>query len=68
MTRIVGLSGGIGTGKSTVAELLGRLGAVVIDADAIVVHRVDVTEQLLVCRYEKVVESDFDGVAYGRVN
>ena len=36
MTRIVGLSGGIGTGKSTVAELLARLGAVVIDADAIV--------------------------------
>jgi len=36
MTRIVGLSGGIGTGKSTVAQLLARLGAVVIDADAIV--------------------------------
>jgi dephospho-CoA kinase len=36
MTRIVGLSGGIGSGKSSVAELLTRLGAVVIDADAIV--------------------------------
>jgi len=36
MTRIVGLTGGIGTGKSTVAALLAELGAVVIDADAIV--------------------------------
>lgn len=33
---IIGLSGGIGSGKSTVAALLARLGAVVIDADAIV--------------------------------
>lgn len=31
----VGLTGGIGSGKSTVAELLAQLGAVVIDADAI---------------------------------
>ncbi len=38
MTRVVGLSGGIGTGKSTVARMLAELGAVVIDADAIV-HR-----------------------------
>ena len=36
MTIIVGISGGIGSGKSTVAELLAELGAVVIDADAIV--------------------------------
>jgi dephospho-CoA kinase len=36
VTRVVGLTGGIGTGKSTVARLLARLGAVVIDADAIV--------------------------------
>lgn len=38
MTRVVGLSGGIGTGKSTVTKLLAALGAVVVDADAIV-HR-----------------------------
>jgi len=36
MTRVIGLSGGIGSGKSTVGALLARLGAVVIDADAIV--------------------------------
>lgn len=31
----VGLTGGIGSGKSTVAQVLARLGAAVIDADAI---------------------------------
>lgn len=36
MTRLVGLSGGIGSGKSTVATLFAKLGARVIDADAIV--------------------------------
>jgi dephospho-CoA kinase len=36
VTRIVGLSGGIASGKSTVARLLADLGAVVVDADAIV--------------------------------
>lgn len=36
MTRVVGLTGGIGSGKSTVARLLAELGATVIDADAIV--------------------------------
>jgi len=36
VTRVVGLTGGIGTGKSTVSRLLAELGAVVIDADAIV--------------------------------
>jgi dephospho-CoA kinase len=36
MTAIVGLSGGIASGKSTVAALLAELGATVIDADAIV--------------------------------
>jgi dephospho-CoA kinase len=35
-TRVVGLSGGIGTGKSSVARMLARLGALVVDADAIV--------------------------------
>ncbi len=32
---IVGLTGGIATGKSTVAKLLNNLGATVIDADQV---------------------------------
>jgi dephospho-CoA kinase len=36
MTHTIGLTGGIGSGKSTVARLLEKLGACVLDADAIV--------------------------------
>lgn len=36
MTRVIGLTGGIGTGKSTVSCMLAELGATVIDSDAIV--------------------------------
>jgi len=36
VTKVVGLTGGIASGKSTVARMLAELGAVVIDADAIV--------------------------------
>ena len=36
MTKLVALTGGIGTGKSTVARMFEKLGATVIDADAIV--------------------------------
>ncbi len=35
MSRRVGLTGGVGSGKSTVAKLLAEHGAVIIDADAI---------------------------------
>jgi dephospho-CoA kinase len=34
--KVIGLSGGIGTGKSTVSRLLAELGASIVDADAIV--------------------------------
>jgi dephospho-CoA kinase len=36
MSKVVALTGGIGSGKSTVSQMLEQLGATVIDADAIV--------------------------------
>lgn len=33
MTKVIGLTGGIGSGKSTVSQCLAELGAVIIDAD-----------------------------------
>ena len=33
MTRIIGLTGGIGSGKSTVSQFLADFGAIIIDAD-----------------------------------
>ena len=36
MAKAIGLTGGIGTGKSTVGRLLAALGALVVDADTIV--------------------------------
>ncbi len=36
MTKVVGLTGGIGSGKTTVSQMLEKLGATVIDADALV--------------------------------
>jgi dephospho-CoA kinase len=38
---VVGLAGGIGSGKSSVAGMLGRLGAEVLDADAMVHELLD---------------------------
>ncbi len=35
MTRIIGLTGGIGSGKSTISQMLGDLGAKIIDADKV---------------------------------
>ena len=41
---IVGIAGGIGSGKSQVAKMLGELGAVVIDADAMAHAELDIAE------------------------
>lgn len=35
MARIIGITGGIGSGKSTASQILGELGAIVIDADKV---------------------------------
>jgi len=35
MTRVIGLTGGMGSGKSTVSQLLAEFGAVIIDADKV---------------------------------
>ncbi len=58
MAKIVGLSGGIGSGKSTVARMLAELGATVIDADAIV-HELQAPGTPLV---EEIRQAFGDGV------
>lgn len=35
MTKVIGLTGGIGSGKSSVSQFLAELGAVIIDADKV---------------------------------
>ena len=48
--KIIGLTGGIGSGKSTVSQYLGELGAVVIDADKVgheALTRSDVKQEIL---------------------
>jgi len=61
---VVGLTGGIGSGKSTVAALLSRLGAVVIDADAIARRIVEPGRPALAALVDRFGEGilDADGV------
>lgn len=58
--QVVGLTGGMGAGKSTVARLLAELGAYVVDADAIAREVVEPGEPALVA----IVEQFGDGVLH----
>lgn len=64
MTRVVGLSGGIGTGKSTVTRMLAALGAVVVDADAIV-HRLQAAGSPLLAEIAAAFGADVIGADGG---
>jgi len=55
---VIGLTGGIGSGKSTVSELLARRGAVIVDADAIARQVVEPGEPA----YQPVVDRFGSGV------
>ena len=58
MTCFIGLSGGIGSGKSTVSRLLNELGAIIVDADAIV-HELQAAGQPML---EEIAAAFGDGV------
>ncbi len=53
MRRLVGLTGGIGSGKSTVAALLGAKGATVVDADQVARSVVEPGEPALAALVER---------------
>ena len=59
---LVGLTGGIGSGKSTVSALLAQRGAVIIDADAIV-HELQEPGQPV---FDEIVEEFGPGVRRSR--
>ena len=66
----IGLTGGIGSGKSTVAGMLADLGAVVIDADAIARELVEPGEpalHLLVEEFGETIVSDDGSLLRGRL-
>jgi dephospho-CoA kinase len=60
MTRIVALTGGIGTGKSTVSRMLAGLGAAVVDADAIV-HELQAPGMPILAEIARAFGPDFVG-------
>ena len=50
MTRVIGLTGGIGSGKSTISKYLSELGAVIIDADKVgheALTRADIKQEIV---------------------
>jgi dephospho-CoA kinase len=59
--RLVGLTGGIGSGKSTVADLLRRKGAVVVDADEVARAVVEPGEPAFAALVERFGPAILDG-------
>ncbi|MFC1913874.1 dephospho-CoA kinase [Chloroflexota bacterium] len=62
--KIIGLTGGIGTGKSTVAQFLAEMGAAVIDVDK-VGHKAlkpgsDVFQQIVAAFGKEIINADGD--------
>jgi dephospho-CoA kinase len=55
---VIGVTGGVGTGKSTVARLFGELGAAVIDADALA-HQVMEPKRVA---WKRVVQAFGEGI------
>jgi dephospho-CoA kinase len=62
MTRVIGLTGGMGSGKSTVSQLLAEFGAVVIDADKVgheaYQHGTKTWQELMAAFGEQIVAAD----------
>jgi dephospho-CoA kinase len=56
---VIGILGGIGSGKSTVASLFGKLGCIVVDADAIAHELLD-TEEV-----RDIISREFGPAAFG---
>lgn len=62
--KIIGLTGGIGTGKSMVSQLLARLGTIIIDADKIgheaFVRDCEVRKEIVATFGKKVISASGD--------
>lgn len=59
--KVIGLTGGIGSGKSTVSQYLGELGAVIIDADKVgheALTRSDVKQEIVASFGREVLGPD----------
>ena len=55
---LIGLTGGIGSGKTTVSDLLAKLGAGIVDAD-LIAHQITAPNGAAICLIEKQFGSEF---------
>lgn len=70
--KIIGLTGGIGSGKSTVGRVLDRMGVPVVDADQLARQAVELgtpAHAAIAARWPHVIQSDetIDRAALGRI-